>query len=139
MGGFTEIDHTADYALRVWGIDLGDLIASAGQGLIALLLGDAMAPVAEWVEYEVEAPDEAALLLRALREVLYQVEEGRVPVAFEVLAATAEPARARCRVGLTAPGEGQGLVQRAIKAVTYHDLAIRPEGDWLTVTLTLDT
>jgi SHS2 domain-containing protein len=138
MGGFTEIEHTADYALRVWGTDLPDLIHSAGQGLIHLLLGGETAAPAQWVEYEVEAPDDAALLLRAVRELLYQVEEGRVPVAFEVLAATSKPARATCRVGLAAPEEGRGLLQRGIKAVTYHDLAIRPEGDRLTVTLTFD-
>ena len=139
MGTFTEIEHTADYALRVWGIDLPDVIQTAGQGLIHLLLGGDTAPPVEWIAYAVEATDTAALLVQALREVLYQVEEGRVPVAFEVLEATDDPPRAKCRLGLTAEGEGRERLHRAIKAVTYHDLAIRPEGDKLTVTLTFDT
>ena len=139
MGTFTEIEHTADYALRVWGINLSDVIQTAGQGLISMLLGGETAPPVEELAYEVEAPDTAALLLRALREVLYQVEEGRVPVAFEVLEAQEDPPRATCRIGLAAEGTGRELLHRAIKAVTYHDLVLRPEAGGLTVTLTFDT
>ena len=136
--GYEEIDHTADYALRVWGKDLRELLENAGRGVIALLTGGETAPVAEWVEYGVEATEAAGLLLRAVREILYQTEAGRPPVAFEVVDAAEEPPRARCRVGLAAEEASEGLVRRAIKAVTYHDLTIRREGEELVVTLTLD-
>lgn len=139
MGNFTEIEHAADYALRVWGIDYADLLQSAGEGLIYLLLtGEQAAPV-QWAEYVVEAPDPAALLQRALREVLHQAQEGRAPVTFEVLEASQEPPRARCRIGLAAADQSHDLLHRDLKAVTYHDLAIRREQERLTVTLTFDT
>jgi SHS2 domain-containing protein len=139
MGNFTEIEHTADYALRVWGIDYVDLFQTAGEGLIYLLLGGEQAAPAEFAEYEVEAPDLAALLQRALREMLYQAEQGRAPVTFEVLEIIQEPPQAHCRVGLLPPGEGLRLLRRTLKAVTYHDLNIRQEDGRLTVTLTFDT
>lgn len=135
--GYEEIDHAADYALRVWGKDLRELIESAGRGVIALLLAGETVAAGEWVAYEVEAPDVETLLLRAVREILYQVEAERAPVAFEVVEAEQESPRARCRMGLAAAGT-EGLVRRGIKAVTYHDLRIRREGEQLGVTLTLD-
>ncbi len=139
MGGFEEIEHTADYALRVWGQDLRDLIESAGRGLLYLLLGEQKPAATSWVEYEVEAPDAAALVLRCLRELLYRVDEGEVPVALEVTQADEEPPTANCRLGLVPLAQGKSYLHRELKAVTYHDLIIKREATGLSLTLTFDT
>lgn len=139
MGTYQEIAHTADYALLLRGADLRDLVQAAGEGFVALVSDERRPKPVRTEEYEVTAEDAAVLVMRAVRELLYYVEEGELPVAFEALSAGDRPATARLRVGLVPLAAARGHLQRAIKAVTYHDLQMRSDDQGLNLTLTFDT
>ncbi|HEY3397723.1 MAG TPA: archease [Armatimonadota bacterium] len=139
MGGWEEIDHTADYALRVWGSDLRDLLENGARGFLELVLGPERPAAERWEEYEVTAEEAALLLPRTVRELLYRLDSGELPVEVAVTAATEQPARALVRVGLTRRPDPWQYVLRAVKAVTYHDVDLRRDEQGLSAVLTLDT
>ncbi|MCZ7669723.1 MAG: archease [Chloroflexi bacterium] len=39
MANYEIVDHTADWALRVWGMDFADLLLNAAVGMNELMLG----------------------------------------------------------------------------------------------------
>jgi SHS2 domain-containing protein len=139
MGTFQEIDHTADYALLLRGADLRDLLQAAGDGFVALVTDDERPAPRRWAEYEVQADDAALLVLRALRELLYYLDDGDLPVAFQALEAAEDPPTARLRVGLVPLAEAADHLHRHVKAVTYHDLQMRRDDQGLSLILTFDT
>lgn len=128
------IDHTADWALRVRGRDLPELFRHAALGMARLLAGDLSAvPLDEARSMSFEAYDAEGLLVEWLGELAYWAErDGLVfpVVEFEELRATALR-------GVVRGGRVPEL-QKHIKAVTYHDLAIRPHGSGLEVTIVFD-
>ena len=118
-------DHTADVGVRVWAPTLAGLASPAVRGLYAvigeLVAGDA----AEVVRFELSA-DEPALLLRdCLAEVLGLFDTRRLMVtAIDVeefsatrLAAVASAAHVDV---------ARSAFDREVKAVTYHELNVRP-------------
>lgn len=139
MGTFQEIEHTADYALLLRGRDLRDLLQAATDGFLALVTDDRRPAPSFWKEYEVHAEDPALLVMRAVRELLYRIEEGEVPVAAEVLQAGEDPPQARLRLGLAPLEVARRHLHRVVKAVTYHDLHLRRDADGLSLVLTFDT
>jgi SHS2 domain-containing protein len=139
MGGFTEVDHTADYALRVWGRDLRDLMESAGRGLIYLLVGENSPPAEEEREVAVEGPDRGVLVMRGARELLHLLEDAYAPVSVAVVDLDEPGLRARLRVGVVPAESVQDRLHVAIKAVTYHHLDIEEREGQLEMTLTFDT
>jgi len=74
-----------------------------------------------------------------VREMLYRLEKGEVPVAAEVLEAGEDPPRARLHVGLAPFEVARRHLHRVVKAVTYHDLHLRRDEDGLSLVLTFDT
>jgi len=115
-----EIDHTADWALRVWGDDLPALFENAARGMVSLL-GDAP-PSAITIQQTItlQAPDLETLLVDWLTELLYLIEEGNT---FNMIGVTRME-------GLSLDAEVRGgpvtePFRKEIKAVTYHMLAIQ--------------
>ncbi len=139
MGTFQEIEHTADCALLVRGSDLRDLLQAAVDGFLALVTDEQRPAPVHWTEYEVRADDPAVLVMRAVRELLYRLQEMQVPVAAEVLEASEAPAQALVRAGLVPLSVAGPHLHRLIKAVTYHDLELRRDPQGLSLVLTFDT
>lgn len=127
--GYTEIEHTADWALQVWAPDMAELFAQAAQGMYALMETTLAPGPRKDVMVELQADDNESLLVVFLSELLYYGEaEGvgfddcRVALAGQCLSATLQGAR---------------IVSQAkeIKAVTFHNLKIE-QGDgivWVTI------
>ncbi|MCK4831528.1 MAG: archease [Anaerolineales bacterium] len=116
---FKEIEHTADYAIKVWGADLSELFVDAAHGMNALTGGKLDRPETTR-EIALEAADPETLLVTWLEELAFLMEvEGEMYSHFEVLALTDTALRVRARGGM-ATG-----VDKLIKAVTFHNLAIR--------------
>ena len=116
---YEEIEHTADYAIRVRGADLPGLFISAAQGMIALTGGAPGVPSLRR-EIELEAPDLETLLVTWLEELAFLLEtDGELYTRFEMLVFSPTALRARAE-----GGEADG-VSKLIKAVTFHDLSIR--------------
>jgi SHS2 domain-containing protein len=122
--GFETFEHTADIGVRAWAPTLPGLIAPATAGLYAtigtLVGGGPPQPHALDV-----AGDEPELLLRDyLAEVLTLFE--RRQAVFAVGAAPVFAAGRLCVTGvLRALDVERSDLEREVKAVTYHELAIR--------------
>ena len=130
---FEEIEHTADWAYRVRGKDLAELFIQAALGLYALV-GMELAPGERITRsLQLEGIDHESLLVAWLNELLYFHEsEG---LGFERLEIQ-HLDETNIQAKVTGAPTQQWL--KDIKAVTYHNLAIRETESGLEVTLVLD-
>ena len=128
------VEHTADWSLRVRGGDLAELFGRAAVGMARLLAGDlAVVPLDEVRELALVADDAEGLLVEWLGELAYWAErDGLVCPTVELHELTPTALRATTRGGRLPE------LQKHIKAVTYHDLAIRPYDRGLEVTILFD-
>ena len=126
---YEEVEHTADRALLVRGLDLPDLFVGAARGMYSLM-GDVDGLVATtWREIRLEASDLESLLVDWLNELLFLSEmEGLhfVDSQVELL----DDVRLVARAG----GIPAQFTAPSIKAATFHNLAlVRDEAGWSTV------
>ena len=135
--GFEFVEHTADYAVRVWGADFPGLVENAAQGLIELLANVGGVEAERHMELAVQGDCREEVLVRALKELLLLEEDGWLPVTAEV--AAADHGQARLRVGVVYLASALDRVEAAVKAVTYHGLEIADQDDGLTVQIVFDT
>ena len=132
--GFEEIEHTADWALRVQGRDLCELLGNASWGMSHLLVAEpaAIPPHLEQ-QFEIEAYDAESLLVNWLSELAYWAEiEGVVFGEFKLQAVTPTHLEG------TAWGDRVSDLQKHIKAVTYHNLVIVETEAGLETTIVFD-
>jgi SHS2 domain-containing protein len=130
--GFVEVAHTADVAFRAWGPTVDDLLVAAAQGMFSLAAADG-AP-APRREVEVSAPDLESLLVDWLSELLYLSEVNAE--VYDAFGATVEPG---WHLRGWAQGRALGSGHTTVKAVTYHGLSVRREGDDYVATIVFDT
>ena len=129
-----EVEHTADWALRLRGRDLSALFSGAAVGMARLLVED---PTAVPLDVErcitVEAPDVESLLVGWLEELAFLAEmEMLVYVQIDVSFITAE------RMVATVRGGRVSQLQRHVKAVTYHNLQVVETETGLEATVVFD-
>jgi SHS2 domain-containing protein len=116
-----EIDHTADWALRVRGKDQRELFEHAARGMMSLLGDIGPTEVTGRHQISLQAADEEALLVKWLTELLYLVEnEGMV--FSEIRIPRADETSLDAEVAGGPPSEE---LRKHIKAVTYHLLDIQ--------------
>ena len=129
---YEEIDHTADYAIRVRGLDLPSLFIEAARGMNALTGGAPVGPAVSR-EIQVEASDLEALLVSWLEELAFLMEiEGEMYSDFNVISLSPTSLRVRAQGGAVT-----GL-DKQIKAITFHDLAIRHTAAGYQTTIVFD-
>jgi SHS2 domain-containing protein len=134
---FEVLDHTADLSIRAHGRDLRELVENAAAGLLALLYAGPPPPATGTRDLAVAADRPEFVLQRALRELLYLMEdEGLAPVSVEVL--TAGETSATLRAGAVPLEDARPYLGAEIKAVTRHGLEITHEPDGLSITLVFD-
>lgn len=125
-GGWEEIDHTADWALRVWGEDLRSLFENAARGMVSLIEGKA-APDQPAILYtfELEALDWEILLVDWLTELLARIEDEGIVFSYIHTEWVDD-----LKLVAQASGQSGGDFKKVIKAVTFHNLAIHhtPKG-----------
>jgi SHS2 domain-containing protein len=130
--GFYEIEHTADWALYVWAPNPSLLFVQAAQGMywlmeISLLPGGQVERVLDLEEEDLET-----LLVAFLSELLYLGEsEG---LGFDKFEISLEGQH------LHAVVRGGPIVEqrKEIKAVTFHNLAVRQTEKGFEVTVVFD-
>lgn len=128
------VEHTADWALRIRGRDLAELFRRAAEGLARLLVADVTAVGRdETRELTLESYDTEGLLVDWLGELAYWAERDRL-VFPEAEMRQVTPTQL---VAVVRGGRASEL-QKHIKAVTYHDLAIRETESGLEVTVVFD-
>lgn len=131
---FVIIDHTADWALRVYGRTLADLFIHAAQGMASLMVANPDAiERQETFEIELDAYDAESLLVDWLTELAYWAEmEQMVGQEFVMTAVSSTHLQAIVR-----GGKAEEL-QKHIKAVTFHNLEILETANGLEVTIVFD-
>jgi SHS2 domain-containing protein len=132
--GFDVVDHTADWSLRVYGPDLAALFEQAALGMASLLVAN-VATVDDGVErpFAFDEFDTETLLVEWLSELAYWAETERLIFTqfhFEAIDETSLRATAR--------GGHVTELQKHIKAVTFHNLAITPTATGLETTIVFD-
>jgi SHS2 domain-containing protein len=130
--GFEEIEHTADWALRVWAPDLPQLFIQAAQGMYHLMDVVLIAGERQAGAIKLEGFDEESLLVAFLSELLYIGEaQGLGYESFEL----------KFEAGsLYASLEGAQILsqKKEIKAVTFHNLEIQQYDGLFWVTIVFD-
>ena len=132
--GFEEIEHTADWALRIRGSDLRELLVNAARGMSSLLVSEpAQIPLSIEEHFTIEADDAESLLVNWLSELAYWAEtEGFVFAEFNLQKVSPTYLQAVVR-GASVPD-----LQKHIKAVTYHNLEIVETDAGLTTIVVFD-
>lgn len=131
---FEVVEHTADWALRVYGRNLSQLLENAALGMAYLMVGDLSAvPRSEKRTLELDAFDAETLLVDWLTELAYWAEDEQLVFCqFNLSQVTENHLSAVIRGGQAAE------LQKHIKAVTYHDLTIKNTGHELVTTIVFD-
>lgn len=130
---YTVRDHTADIALDVRGQTLEELFENAATGMFAQMVDVRRLPLVVQRTVHLEEPDNEALLVAWLSELLYLREvHGEAYSRFAV-----HFARPGVLDGV-ARGAVRRRVRRPIKAVTYHGLKIEQTGREYRVSIVFD-
>ena len=130
---FVEIEHTADWSIRVRSATLPELFINAATGMYSLMADVSTLMPAVERELEVASVDAEALLVKWLNELLYHTEmDGEVFGEFHIQAFEPTHLRATAKAG-------RGVeLKKQIKAVTFHNLQIVSSGDGYQVTIVFD-
>lgn len=131
--GFTEIEHTADWAYRVWSSSLAGLFVQAARGLYQLAGTQLASGECQERQIELQAIDGESLLVAWLNELL-NLHESENLGCDEIDIFKLEPTALKARV--TAAPVQQWL--KDIKAATYHNIAIQSTATGFEVTIVLD-
>jgi SHS2 domain-containing protein len=126
---YEEVEHTADRALSVWGKHPQDLFAGAARGMFDLMADVEGLVATTWRAVQLEDWDQESLLVAWLNELLFLSEaEDLLLVDYRIESLTDTALVAQ--VGGT-PGP---VTKAAIKAATFHNLAVvREARGWATV------
>jgi len=121
---FEELSHTADWSLRVWAEDLPHLFMEAAKGMNALAgIRLAKKPRVRR-SFSASAPDAENLLVSFLSELVYFTEQDHLAFDDFDLSIEIEDDQPY-RLSATLCGAPILSLDKAIKAVTYHNLQIR--------------
>ena len=117
---FEEIEHTADWALRVHGQNLTDLFRNAALGMLSMLDIEPVPGKTEKRVFELKAEDTETLLVSWLEELLYPLEvENAAVVDFQV------EVMEKIQLKATIELKKIASIKKEIKAVTFNELDIR--------------
>jgi SHS2 domain-containing protein len=130
--GYREIEHTADWELEVWAPDLRGLLEQAARGMYALSGMCLEQSQFEQRELEYLAEDAEGLLVVFLGEILHFIEQENL--AFDEFQIELDGYRLHAKLG----GAKVQKIDKEIKAVTYHNLAVRQGKDGLRVNIVFD-
>ena len=130
--GFLEIEHTADWELKVWALELSNLFEQAALGMYALAGMVLQSKPRLSRSIEMQNVDSESLLVDFLSELLYfsEVEE----IGFDSFAIRING----CVLNATLHGAPIDTISREIKAVTYHNLAVNEGASGLEVSIVFD-
>jgi SHS2 domain-containing protein len=137
MAPYRFLDHTADLRIEIEADNPAGLFVEGAAALFDMTVGLESIEVREFREVRASGEDTGELFVDWLRELLYLFAgEGMLFCRFEVEALSATGIRARCG-GEPYDGRCHG-VKCEIKAVTYHGLEVRRDGDKLRASVVFD-
>jgi SHS2 domain-containing protein len=131
--GFREHAHTADWELEVWAPDLPALLEQAARGMYALSGLHLQIGSPQVSSIAIHAADAESLLVRFLTELLWIEQEQHL--GFDNFSIQVED-----NYDLRAEMHGSAILSldKEIKAVTYHNLAVQTTSQGLRVNIVFD-
>lgn len=135
MANYEVVDHTADWALRVWGHNLADLLLNAAIGMNSLMSGAPSANLnpTHTRTLTFDAFDSETLLVDWLTELAYFAEMEQL-IFPTITLSNITPTHLEANIqGGTIPE-----LAKHIKAVTYHNLEIIETTNGLETTIVFD-
>lgn len=134
---YRQLAHTADLGLRIWGDSQEELFENAGAALMGVLTDRRRLRRQKTAEILLVAPDLEALLVAWLNYLLYLYDvDAFLGREFKVLELTPQRLAAQARGETYDPG--RHVSRTAVKAATYHHLAIVKENGGWQATVILD-
>jgi SHS2 domain-containing protein len=130
--GFMEVEHTADWELEVWAPDLAGLLEQAARGMYALAGARLQDGPRQRRSFTLWAIDPERQLVSFLSELLYIGEQERLGFDRYQLALQGDQLHAELEGAVLAS------LDKEIKAVTYHKLAIQAGESGLEVRIVFD-
>ena len=130
--GFEEISHTADWSARVWAPDLPSLFVEAARAMSSLsgtVIGNGTRVRRT---FETEGLDVESLLVAFLSELVYYQEQENLTFDVFDLKVAAQWLKVQMEGAPTAS------LEKAIKAVTYHNLNIAKTVEGFETTIVFD-
>lgn len=127
-----ELDHTADWSIRVWGEDFSELLAEAGRGMYRLLNLELDENSDVTREIEIDGIDRETKLVAYLDELLYCLGSKRE--AYDSFDVDVEGEEVRAHL------KGHKVRDQAkeIKAVTFHGLEVIETDEGFEATVVFD-
>ncbi len=129
---YEEVQHTADWCLRVWAADLPSLFVEAARGMNALSGARQTPGLLTRRTFESAAPDPESLLVSFLSELVYTAEQEHL--VFDNFKVEVDGQKVKIEM----EGTPLASVDKTIKAVTYHNLLIRRTERGLEVEIVFD-
>jgi SHS2 domain-containing protein len=134
---YRQLPHPADLAWRLWGASLPELFENAGRALSATLTDRRYLRRRQTREVSLAASDQEALLVDWLNHLLYLFDiDGFLGRDFQMLSLTPERLEARVQGDIFDPHRHPE--KTAVKAATFHQLAIVRKDDGWQATVVLD-
>jgi SHS2 domain-containing protein len=132
LHGYDEVDHTADIALRVWGEDFQTLLTQAAEGLYALM--GIVTLTGSSLDNTITLPqgNRETILVDFLTELLYLSEEGGLVLEDFTFDEDQD------KISVRSTGRKILSQERAIKAVTFHNLNVEETATGVITTITFD-
>ena len=130
--GYEEIPHTADWSIRVWAEDPPGLLAESARGMYWLARAKLVERPRVKRRYETEGSDRESLLVAFLSELVYYAEQEYT--GFDDFDILIKGGRLKVEMG----GAPLKSLDKAIKAVTWHNLKINETVRGLEVEIVFD-
>lgn len=130
--GYEEISHTADWSIRVWANDLRGLLVESARGMYWLAGAELADEPRVTQTFEAEEPDGESLLVAFLSELVYYAEQENL--GFDRFDIQVKDGRLNVEMG----GAPLEKLDKAIKAVTWHNLKINGTARGLEVEIVFD-
>ena len=137
QSGIEEIEHTADWAIRVRAHDVRELFVRAAAGMFGLLADASRVRLTETFDVTLSAIDVETLLVDWLNELLFMGEEqGLVFFEFDIDQFDVEHAPATLHA--SARGGRPDELFKVIKAATFGGLSIKQDADGVVAEIVFD-
>ncbi|MBM3151344.1 MAG: archease [Chloroflexi bacterium] len=133
---YEELPHTADWSIRVEARDLAGLFVEAALAMNDLAGAQLGSAQRRETVFETAAQDAESLLVAFLSELVYYAENERT--AFDRFQARVDRQQGGWTLSARMSGAPLASLGKAIKAVTFHDLKIRPSPQGYSVVIVFD-
>ena len=140
MRKFEWIEHPSDVGFKAYGRSLAEAFENAALALFEVMVDTSKVEPKRQVEFELEAEDEEAMLYDWLDKLIYYHDaEGLVFSKFEVkLERTGKGFKLKGKAWGEEFNREKHPERTAVKAMTYHMMEIKQEGDYFTVQAVVD-